>query len=286
MAFRVSPPNIFPAATRAARPPIGAAGSADAHRQVGFVLSADIDLVLRGLELEGRRAEASSGAKFRTQPVASGLAYWSRGWLSRLQALHALEWGNYTAALPLIRAAADYLAAEIALTRTAAAEWEEWLADGGVRLAPEHHATEYRLHAFRSAEVLAGHETLAPLYRAVTDLALPHFGATLLTAAGESTPDRILATFGDRDFHFALAELELGWLLQLSIAQLEALDEPTSPFAPDPSGDTAAFIAEARALLSNPNRCHVEQIEANGEQRYLVHNLRRTPSGAPKRVLL
>ena len=77
------------------------------------------------------------------------------------------------------------------------------------RLAPEQHATEIQLHAFRSAETMASHPVLGPVYRIVTDLSLPHFGATLLVAGSESDPSRIAATFADRDFHMGWAELSL-----------------------------------------------------------------------------
>ena len=105
--MRVSPPKVFGEAVAAGKPPAGSAGAQDAYRQTGFVLGAEVDLVVSGLALEGQVADASSGAKFRTQVTASALGLWSRSWLSRLQALHALQWGNYTAAMPLVRAAAD-----------------------------------------------------------------------------------------------------------------------------------------------------------------------------------
>jgi hypothetical protein len=285
-AFRVSPPRVFPEATHAAKPPMGAAGSADAFRQAQFVLGKDLDLVLRGLELEGKVASDSAGAKFRTQQMAAALGHWSRAWLCRLEALHAVEWGNYAAAVTLVRAAADFEAAEIALLRTGAAEWEEWLEEGGVRLAPEAHATEYRLHAFRSAEVLAGHEVLGPLYRAALDLSMPHFGATLLLTGNDSGPERVLMTFGDRDFHLGLAELALGWLELLSVAQVEALLGEGGPFNVTDPAALVAFAREARAAAAAKERCRIEEAEVGGEKRYVVANWRRAPGAAAKRVLL
>lgn len=284
--MRVSPPRIFPHATRAAKPPMGADGSADAYRQLGFVLGDDVELVLQGLNREGVVAEASSAAKYRNQAMASALALWSRSWLSRLQALHAIEWGNYVASLPLIRAAADYQAAALYLLRSQAAEWEEWLDAGGIALGAEEHATEYRLHAFRAAEVLAAHDVLGPVYRAATDLSLSHFGATLMLTGSDSTPDRVLMTFGDRDFHVGLAELGLGWLLQLGVAQMEALVEFRGVFCADDTAGLEAWCAAARARVTDPARCSIEQIERGGERRYLVRNWRRTPGAAAKRLLL
>ncbi len=284
--FRVSPPRVSPLATRASKPPAEAAGSADAYRQTTFVLREEIELVLDGLNLEGAIAEASSGAKYRKQPMAAALGLWSRAWLSRLEALHAVEWGNYAAAVTLVRAAADYQAAALYILRTRAAEWQEWLDSGGIGPAPDQHATEFRLHVFRAAEVLAAHEILGPIYRTAMDLSLSHFGSTLLVAGNESGPDRVLMTFGDRDFHLGLAELHLGWLALLGIAQVDALREFEGVFAIADPGRLDAWRASAGKLIARRDRCRVDTIERDGEKRYLVHEWRREPRGAPKRLLL
>lgn len=283
---RVSPPRITAAASRSGKPPMAVAGSADAHRQTSFVLGSDLDLLLQGFELEGSIAEAASGAKYRNQRVASALGLWSRAWLNRQQALHAVEWGNYAAAIPLVRSAADYEAAEIYLLRQEAAEWEEWLEQGGIALVPDEHATEFRLHAFRAAEVLAAHEILGPLYRAALDLSMPHFGATLLLAGSESDPSRVAITFGDRDFHLGLAELVSGWLLLLGVAQLEALLEFDTVFPVPERATVEKWCRAARESAGRDDRCRVEVIERQGEKRYLVQNWRRTPGAARKRLLL
>ncbi len=284
--FRVSPPKVFPQATRAAKPPLDAAGSADAYRQTTFVLGDDVELVLEGLRLEAAIAEASSGAKFRKQVTASAMALWSRSWLSRLDALHAVEWGNYTAAITLVRAAADYQAAMLYLLRTGAAEWDEWLDAGGIQLAPADHATEFRLHAFRAAEVLAAHDVLGPIYRTSTDLSLSHFGSTLLFAGAESDPARIAVTFGDRDFHVGLAEVHLGWLLQLGSAVLTDTAEFPVAFAAPEGEATTAWIERAERACGRRDRCRVETVDRDGMKRYLVHNWRREPRSAAKKLLL
>lgn len=284
--MRVSPPRVFPQATRAAKPPAGAAGSADAFRETGFVLGKDVDLVLQGLELEGGIASASAAAKYRTQKMASALGLWSRGWLTRLDALHAVEWGSYVSAVALVRAAADYQAGGLYLLRTESAEWQEWLEQGGVALAPDQHATEYRLHAFRAAEVLAAHDILGPVYRTAMDISLSHFGSTLLLTGNESDPQRIAMTFGDRDFHFGLAELNLGWVLLLGVAQIEAALEFEGVFAIPDRAAAETFCREARSMATARDRCHIEGIEREGERRYLVQNWRRAPGGAGKRILL
>lgn len=284
--FRVSPPKVFTAATRAAKPPAEAAGSADAYRQTTFVLGEEVELVLDGLRLEAGFAEASAGAKFRKQITASGMALWSRSWLSRLDALHAIEWGNYPAAVTLVRAAADYQAAMLYLLQTGAAEWDEWLDAGGIQLAPADHATEFQLHAFRAAEVLAAHEVLGPVYRAATDLSLSHFGSTLLFAGSESDPARVAVTFGDRDFHLGLAELHLGWLLDLGGALLRDIRRFPEAFASADEGSADRWVTAAQRAVQRRDRCHIETVDRGGMKRYLVHNWRREPRSAAKKLLL
>jgi hypothetical protein len=284
--MRVSPPRVFPQVAGAPKPPIDAAGSADAYRQTQFVLGTDIELVLRGMELEAGIAEASSDVKHRTQTMVAALGLWSRAWLSRHQALHAVQWGNYAAALPLLRAAADYQASGLYVLRDGGAEWRQWLDDGGISLAPDQHATEYRLHAFRAAEVLAAHEILGPIYRVAMDLSMPHFGATLLVAGNASDSTRVAMSFGDRDFHLALAEICLGWATMLSVAALEAAVEFGGVFNVADAGKVAKYGVEARAAAARDDRARVETIEREGERRYLVVNWRRRPGDAREKVLL
>ena len=284
--MRVAPPRVFAHPGRSSRPPAGTPG-ADAHRQAGFVLGGEIDLVLEGLAIEGRIAEHLAGPRTRKHPVAAVVALWSRGWLSRLEALHATETGNYAAALALVRAATDYAAAELAILRTSGEEWVEWIEDGGVALAPAQHATEYRLHPFRSAEVLAGHEVLGRVYRGSTDLSLPHFGSTLLVAGSDSDPNRIAVTFGDRDFHVGLAEIVLGWLLELSAAQLHAVVEASEALSTQSfASDVSAFEGRVAVPMGRKDRCRLESTEVDGLPRVLVQNFRRAPGSAPGRILL
>lgn len=284
MSQRISPPRVFPEASHAAKPPAGSAGALDSYRQAQFVLGEELDLVLEGLRFEGQVAAASSATKYRTQRLMAFMGAWSRAWLCRLQALHAIEWGNHAAAVALVRAAADCQAAALALLRDPS-EWEAWLADGGIALAPAQHATEFRLHAFRSAETLAAHATLGPIYRMATDLALPHFGATVLLAASESDPSKVAMTFGDRDFHLGLAELTLGWLELLGAAQLEDIAAAGESFAVDAAA-AGALAARLRTAAARSDRCAIELADVAGTQRSIVRNWRRAPGGAPKRILL
>ena len=285
MSIRISPPKVFPMATGAARPAADAGGSLDSHRQTSFVLDGDLAAVLDGLNLEGGVAAASTGAKSRTQAMVAALGLWSRSWSCRLEALHAVQWGNYAAATPLVRSAADFQASMLYLLRTGAAEWQEWLDGGGIAIAPEHHATQFALHAFRAGEILAAHEVLGPLYRVATDLSLSHFGSTLLVAGNESGPDHVAMTFGDRDFHMGLAEIHLGWLTDLGIAQADALREFDAVFEIG-DGHSLQGWRERAGALATTSRCRIEPVEVDGVRRYLVHNWRREPRSAPKRLLL
>jgi hypothetical protein len=141
------------------------------------------------------------------------------------------------------------------------------------------------MHAFRAAEILAAHDVLGPLYRVTMDLSMPHFGASMLVAASESAPDHVSATFGDRDFHLGLAELHLGWLIELGKAQLATLREFDSIFVTPPAA-SGSGAEKATEWLASPSRCRVEAVEIGNERRYLVHNFRREPRSAPKRLLL
>lgn len=282
---RVSPPRISPEVALAPRPPMGAPG-ADAHRQASFVLGGELDLVLRGLALEGACAEASRVSRYRNQVAASAMAFWSRGWLCRVQALHAVQYGNYVAALPLANAAADCLTAVLTAFETGAAEWIAWLDGGAVALAPADHGMQFAPHHAPPADPVALPGPVVALRQAISILAGPAFAATLLLAGSESSPERVAMTFGDRDFHLALGELVLGWLARLSAFHLEGVLDHPDAFGMSDKAAARAWIAEAAALAAASDRCRLEPVERDGVTRYLVHNWRRQPGGAPRRILL
>ncbi len=283
---RVSPPRIFPEAEHAPRPPAGSAGSADAHRQTAFVLGESTDHVLAGLRLEAAVAGEAAGARYRNVTVAAVLATGSRAWLVRLQALHAVEWGDYAAAVALIAVAAEQEAACAALLADGGAAWRAWLAAGGLRDLPAEHATQIALTPSASVD---GGDLPAPLAEvrgAAGVLAAPSAGASVLLAGGESGSGRLAVTFGDRDFHMGLAELASGWLLALGLAKGELLlaAEGVLPL-PDPEA-LRAWAVRARRLLATPRRCRMERRESGGVERYVIENWRRAPSGAVRRIVL
>mgnify|MGYP000921122686 CR=1 FL=1 len=284
--MRVSPPKVFPSATPAARPPADAGGSADAFRQTGFVLGGEVEAIVAGLNLEGQAAHRAAEPKRRNHRMVSAMGLWSRSWLARLEALHATQWGNYSAALALVRAAADYQASMLYLLKTESAEWDEWLSTDGIAIAATEHATEFRLHAFRAAEVLATDEVLGRIYRMSTDLSLSHFGSTMLVAASGSAPDHVEMTFGDRDFHVGLGQLVTGWLLELGAAVVSALREYEDVFGPEGGSEFQLWAEGAKALVSASDRCAISEMEKDGERRYVIANWRREPRSAAKRLLL
>ncbi len=284
-AFRVSPPRVFPEAERSSRPPAGAAGSPDAHRQTSFVLGETVELVIEGLRLESAIANEAAGSRYRNVTVASLLATGSRAWLSRLQALHAVEWGAYAPAVPLIASAAEQEVACVALLRDDPA-WRDWLDAGGLGDLHDEHATEYALATPPAQDADAIPDLLVGVRDCVGALAAPSPGASVLLAGGESGAGRLAVTFGDRDFHVALAELTTGWLLALGIAKAELLAEAGDVL---PIADADALIRWARSArreLEAPRRCRMERREVGGAERYVVENWRRAPSGAVRRIVL
>jgi hypothetical protein len=196
-----------------------------------------------------------------------------------------MQGGNYPAAMPLVRAAADHLAAEVALLEVDTGEWQAWLDGGGVAMAHDQHALEFALHPFRSAEALARYPGLGRVYRHASDLAMPHFGATLLLAGHASTPERVAPTFGDRDFHLGLAELVLGWLLQLGLEQVSALERHPEAVAPLPPA-ASEWREAAAAAIARSDRAAIDDIERDGARRLLVSNWRTRPGDAARRILL
>jgi hypothetical protein len=148
------------------------------------------------------------------------------------------------------------------------------------------HATQFAQHAFRSAEVMASHPVIGPVYRASTELSLPHFGSTLLLTAPDSDAARVAVTFGDRSFHLGLAQLCLGMVAALGAAQIDSVLEFRDRFG---IADPAAAEAAARGLeriASSRDRCSMTTEEVDGQPRFVISNWRRNPGGAPQRILL
>ena len=276
--MRIAPPRVTPEALPAPKPPAGSPG-ADAYRQTSFVLGGEVDAILTALNAEGTVAAASAGARFRTVTIAGALLQWSQGWLCRLQALHALQHGNYAAAFPLIDRAFEHIAACAGLLREPA-QWQRWV-DSGITAAPADHGT--RIHLEPATTFEPGGEARS----VAAALAKADFGVAILLAAGESTPERLAATFGDRDFHLGLAELAIGLVAAASLEQLALATSDESPFARPDGTSVVVSVAALERLLQRSDRCRAELLGARSDgARFLVRQWRRAPGGAPRRLVL
>jgi hypothetical protein len=252
----------------------------DAYRQTQFLLGADLAVFERAMNLQLRIVAANS--KARTTRAAALFAFWSRTFSHLADACALLTIGSYTSCAPLLRTACDCVAAQRSLSADNFAEYEEWFADA-IRQDREHAAAAFDLGRFRAGSVLAEDERLGSVYRLLTDLSMPHFGATALQTAPDSNLQKLAIAFAGDGFHLGWAELIAGWLLTLVGAQT-AIVVSSGVFAVDHATveDWEEISRQIDAVLGSAERCYVEEIGG----RFLFHNYRRTSTGAPKRVIL
>ena len=265
----------------------GEAG-ADAFRQTQFVLGDDLALFEEAMNLQLQVMRDSSHSRFRTHSYAAIVALWSRAYLYLADLALLAVRGSYASAAPLARTAAEVIAAEEALRAGEIEEHSVWLL-GTLKPEEHHHAFEFELGRFFSGSVLAEDAVLSAVYRPASDLGRPNFGATLLQVAPESNNLRLAIAFGDTSFHLGWAEIALGWALALVTRQLRLSINAEGVFGITDETGSAYSDLQRRvdAALTRDDRCHIEEVtEADGTHRYLVHNFRRQPSGAPKKVVL
>lgn len=269
--------------------PDASAGQAsqDAYRQTSFLLRDDLRLFEEGMNLQLRIVRDASHSSFRTHRYAALIGLWSRTFLALADGCLLAMRGSYASSAPLARAACECVAAQRQLHGAELALFLDWLATHFRPNAP-HRAFEFGLGRYFAGETLATDERLRRVYRAASELGRPNFGATALAVGPESNNLRLALTFGDTAFHFGWAELTLGWLLALCERQLAVAVQASDVFPIHEDTHQAYFDLAHRveAALSEPERCAVEEIVDGGHRRLLVHNFRRAPSGAPKRVLL
>jgi hypothetical protein len=190
--------------------------------------------------------------------------------------------GSYSATPPLVRAACDCVAAQRSLLADGFAEYEGWL-EIAVSQDREHAAMAFDLGRFRASSALAEDARLSAVYRLVSDLSMPHFGATVFQVAPDANLQKISIAFGDSAFHLGWAELVAGWLLLLCDVQLTAA--VSSAVLTVDHAALAVYQSYSREVVSslgNGRRCYVDEVDG----RFLFHNWRRTAAGSPKRVLL
>lgn len=288
-AHRVSPVGL-PAAYRLPPRPAGEGVDqqvADARRQSSFVLGEDVRLFERGMNLQMDVLRDSHPVRYRTHALAALVMQWSRAYAYERDAFELALHGSYISALPLLRAAAECLAAQMGLHRGDLPEFEAWL--GGVGLPQSAlHAVQVPLGRYRSSASIADDARLGPIYRATADLANTHFGSSLLQVGPESNQQKLALAFGDRAFHLGWAEVVFGWALGLVSRQLTFACEAHDVLniGDERRSEVESYASAVAGALERPDRCAIMEIEHEGERRLLVHNFRRAPGSAGRRILL
>jgi hypothetical protein len=259
----------------------------DAHRQASFLLKSDLLLFEEGMRMQVRFANEASHSSFRTQPYAALIALWSRTFDALADACLLVTRGSYGGALPLTSSACEFIAAQQSLHHAEMSEYSQWLA-GSLSPDERHKATDIGLGRYGSRKELAERDALDGIYRPVSDFARPNFGATLLLVGPESNHQRLALAFADSAFHLAWAQLTLGWLLRLCERQLTFVARTEDVFGggEERRAEVAEFASKVDQALGAGDRCRLEEIEDGAMRRWLVHNFRRAPGGAAKKLLL
>ena len=259
----------------------------DAHRQTTFLLGDDLRLFEEGMNLQLRIMQDASASAFRKHPYAALIGLWSRTYIALADTALLATRGAYPSCPALVRAACEFVAAQHQLHTAEMELFLEWLA-GNLVPNEEHKAFEFGLGRFFAGETLAADERLRRVYRPASELGRPNFGATLLEVGPESNNRRLALSFADSAFHFGWAELVLGWLLTLCERQLAVAVHAKGvfPIHEDIHQAYTDFARRVEEALAKSGRCFIEEVEEGAYKRYLVHNFRRSPSGAAKKILL
>jgi hypothetical protein len=274
-----------------ARPPESAGAAAmDAYRQTRFLLGNDLDLFadLADLQLSLLRdANPAQSSRYRTSELAAITALWSRSYQYLTDALLLTTRGSYAPAVPLVRAAAEVIAAQEGLRLGEMPLYRQWL-DATLKPDPRFKAFEFELGRYFAGEILAKNEVLRSVYRPAAELSRPAFGASLLQVGPESNNNRLAIAFADSSFHLGWAELTLGWLLALADKQVEVVLRAGEIFPVSEERRPAfdALHGRVSESLARAGRCRIEEVADGNDLRYLAHNFRRASGAAPKRVLL
>ena len=264
-----------------ARPSAASPLVQDAYRQTQFLLPADLALFERAMNLQ--LAIVAANAKRRTPAAAALFGLWSRAFAYLADACTLLSRGSYVSCPPILRTACDCIAAQRSLLSEDADDFSNWLANA-YRQDPEKAALALNLGRFRAGSVLAQDESLGAAYRLLTDLSMPHFGATALLVAPDSGLQRLSITFADSAFHLGWAELIAGWLLLLADLQLEtAIGSGLFAVGDQLRQEHERLSLDIATAVANPRRCQAQELEGG---RRLIRNFRRSSSGVPKRILL
>ena len=259
----------------------------DAYRQTQFVLGGDLRLFAEGMDAQLRILNDSSHSRFRTHTYAAVAGTWARAYAALADACLLVTRGSYASVPNLVRSACELIAAEYQVKHEEIGEYVGWLL-GHLRPDEGQKAFDVGLGHYFAGTTLAADDMLRLVYRSSSDLGRPNFGATLLEVAPESNNVRLAYTFGDTAFHVAWAEIQLGWLIRLCERQIAVavhMDDVLN-IAPETHAAYEAYRARVDDTLGNASRARIDEVEADGSKRWLIHNFRRQPSGAPKKVLL
>ncbi|HEY8172486.1 MAG TPA: hypothetical protein VIH21_05315 [Dehalococcoidia bacterium] len=259
----------------------------DTFRQTGFVLTKDLRLFAEGMNLQLQVLNDSSHSRYRTPAYAAIVGTWSRAHAALADACALITRGSYASVPNLVRSACELIAAQHQLHREEMDEFTGWML-GHLKPDEEHKAFDVGLGHYFAGTALAADELLRTVYRPASDLGRPNFGATLLEIGPESNNARLAYTFADGSFHVGWAEIELGWLLRLAERQLAvAVHMPdVLNITPETHEAYATYARDVQTRLDDQNRARIEEVEQDGFKRWLIHNFRRQPSGAPKKYLL
>jgi hypothetical protein len=262
------------------RPSSAPQAALDAHRQTSFLLGDGLALFERAMNLQLQIVAAN--ARARTPAAAALFTLWSRAFANLADACSALTVASYASCPPLLRTALDSIAVQRALEAEGFSEYEAWFA-AAVSQVKEKNALAIEPGPYRAASVLIQNEHLGTLYRLLTALTMPHFGASALLAAPDIGLQKMSAGFADSAFHLGWAEATLGWLLQLAAAQIETVLATQAVQTPDAlRSEGEAAVRDSHRAAADPRRCHAE---IDGD-RFLFHNFRRTATGQPRRIIL
>jgi len=259
----------------------------DAARQTAFVLGGDLRLFAEGMNLQIRLLNDSSHSRYRTHIYAAVVGMWSRVFSSLAASCDLIAQGSYAPVPNLVRSACELVAAEHQLYAEERGELIGWMLTH-LKADEEHRAFDAGLGHYFAGSTLAADAGLRSVYRAASDLGRPNFGATLLIVGPESNNQRLAYTFDDHAFHTAWAELALGWLLRLCERQHAVAIHMRDVFnvRTEMHGAYTDYAIRVDRALTGATRCRMEEIDAGGYKRWLIHNWRRQPSGAPKKILL
>lgn len=263
------------------------ATAADAHRQAGFVLGADLRLFERGMNLQLAVLRDSYAVPYRTHAFAAIAMLWSRAFAYERDAFALAMQGAYASAVPLLKAAAEALGGQLGLLSGDMGDFEAWLAGVG-RPDETRKATAMPIGYYRSGAALEADAMIGPVYRVAADLANTHFGASLAVVGPESNMQKLAVTFAERAFHLGWAELTFGWALTLAARQLTFATEAADilNITAERRAECEAYAAEVRAVLGRRDRCVVDEVDVDGRRGLLISNFRRAPGGTPRRLVL